>query len=585
MFSRYSLIALLVPLLCQAANELRWLPEYLRPDPFGGIVQPDRVAGEQPRAASIRLRGARDGYVSCHLLVSTTASGTLSVELNDLEPELFREWFHYMPSHKTWYPDALIPARSPVSVSLPDADNKITGQEVQAVWLDIWIPKNARAGRHTGSIVLRRGASTAARLPIEVDVLAAVVPENDVVLPDHNSYGLSWVTSQYSQSTDLFQLIHAHHRIFYEHRGVFHQLGYGHGGKVAPEFAPELTGTGRTKSIASWDLFDRHYGPLLDGSAFAGSRRGPRPIPFVYLPINPEWPASFLSWGEEGYEAEFINVVRQMEEHFRQKNWTRTNFELFFNHKKRYKAFPWDGDETRFTGDNKYFLEYHRLMKKAMPSDTPVKWVFRTDTSWTMAEQFKKLEGVINFWVASGGMLSLYDWAPAMIRNRKEILWTYGGTPEVDAPASAIATELLKAWLWGASGYVHWLTVSPGPDPWFQFSGGGTALVYPGTRFGINEPIPSIRLKLQRNIVQDLNLMEAAKDNLRLAEVTRRFNGTTPDNWWTRNSPLLRTKPLDWNNTDIDEALQPLRKTTAPSDAASWDRVRSYLDDVIAGGR
>ena len=104
---------------------------------------------------------------------------------------------------------------------------------------------------------------------------------------------------------------------------MFHQLGYGHAGKVGPEFAPALEGSGRSKHIANWDLFDRHYGPLFDGSAFAGTRRGAKPIPFAYLPINPEWPASYLWWGEPGYEAEFVNVVSAMERHFREKNWTQ----------------------------------------------------------------------------------------------------------------------------------------------------------------------------------------------------------------------------------------------------------------------
>ena len=95
-------------------------------------------------------------------------------------------------------------------------------------------------------------------------------------------------------------------------------------------------------------LTEMVLGPLFDGTAFSASRRGPRPIPFVYLPINPEWPASYEFWGERGYEAEFVNVLSEMEHHFREKGWTHTNFEVFFNHKKRYKGFPWDGDEVRF---------------------------------------------------------------------------------------------------------------------------------------------------------------------------------------------------------------------------------------------
>jgi hypothetical protein len=586
MCNRLVIAALAIAAAAHAQITLQWLPEHQRPDPSGGVVRPDRTANAKPRQEPLVLRGARDGYVSSHVLVSSgiPTTYTLTVEVGGLEVDLFREWFHYVPGEKTWYPDALVPVTAPLKAAIPDTDNKVPGQRTQAFWLDVWIPKTAKTGAHEGRIVARSG-TTEETIPIRVEVLDATIPAEDVVLPDHNSYGTSWLTAQYPQSKDLFRLIHAHHRIFYEHRGVFHQLGYGHGGKVAPEFAPEIEGSGRTRRVKSWDLYDRHYGPLFDGSAFAKTRRGARPIPFVYLPINPEWPAQFLWWGEKGYETEFVNVVREMERHFREKNWTGTKLELFFNHKKRYKAFPWDGDETRFENDYPYFGEYARLMKLAMPAKSPVQWVFRTDASWTMAEQFRKQEGVINFWVVSGGMLSLYDWAPKLVRSRNEILWTYGGTPKADAPAASIATELLKAWLWGATGYVHWLTISPGPDPWFAFTGGETALVYPGTRFGIDEPIPSIRLKLQRNMVQDLNLLEAAKNRVDKAEVTKRFNKTNPNDWWTRNSPLLKSQPQDWNNADIGDALADFTKRTQPADAASWDRVREYVLSVTGGGR
>jgi hypothetical protein len=582
MSARILLSLLLMPLLASAAADLRWLPEHLRPDPFGGIVRADGPG--QARETRIELSGARDGYVSCHILVSPQAGRqfTLTAELQGLELELFREWFHFMPSRKEWYPDALIPVKMPYSSVLPDPENKIENQRTQAFWLDIWIPKEAKPGVYDGKVVLRASGRTST-LPLRIRVLSAIVPADDVVIPDHNSYGTFWLNAQYPKSEDLFRLIHAYHRIFYEHRGTFHQLGYGHGGKVAPEFAPELTGSGRTRRIKSWDLYDRHYGPLLDGTAFANTRRGPRPIPFVYLPINPEWPASFLWWNEKGYETEFVNVVREMEQHFREKNWTQTRFELFFNHKKRYKAFPWDGDETRFPEDNRYFVEYGRLMKKAIPADSPVKWVFRTDTSWTMAQQFKELEGVINFWVAGSGMLSLYDWAPKLIRSRGEILWTYGSPPRVNDNSAAITSELLKAWLYGASGFVHWLAVSPGDDPWFQFTGGATALVYPGTRFGINEPIPGIRLKIQRNCVQDLNLLEAVKDRVDREELTRLYNGTKPNDWWTRNSPLLNRPPQDWNNADIGDALKDHRKVQRPKDASAWQRVREYVLKIAGG--
>jgi len=209
-------------------------------------------------------------------------------------------------------------------------------------------------------------------------------------------------------ATRFSKLIHSYHRLFYEHRGVFHQLGYGHAGKVGPEFAPVLEGSGRRKHVADWELFDRHYGPLFDGTAFSGTRRGANPIPFAYLPINPDWPASYLWWGEPGYEAEFVNVVSGMERHFREKKWTNTRLELFFNHKKRYMGYAWDGDEVRFPADNQYFREYGRLLQKAVPPDSPVKFVFRADVSWDMERQSKDLAGIVNMWICGDGILSWY---------------------------------------------------------------------------------------------------------------------------------------------------------------------------------
>src|SRR5262249_52339208 len=159
-------------------------------------------------------------------------------------------------------------------------------------------------------------------------------------------------------------------------------------------------------------------------------------------------------WGEPGYETEFVNVVGEMERHFREKGWTGTRFELFFNHKKRYKAFPWDGDEVRFLNDNAYFKEYGRLWKKALPASTPVKFVFRNDASWSMEQQFKDLAGIVNFWICSGGILSWNREAVKPVLERGDIVWYYGSPPDASRPSSEITGLTLKAWLWGIQGFV-----------------------------------------------------------------------------------------------------------------------------------
>lgn len=576
------------------------LPQFLRPDPFGGIVSADRsaapAAGGFQNNNSISLECARGSYASFHLIVQTAAPGDYRLDLHlsgragKIQTDLYREWFHPLRSGE-YYPDALIPVSLPYQSQVPAPDNKIAGQTAQVFWVDIWVPPAAIAGEYSGQATLEAGGKRRS-MTLRLRVHPAVVPAEDVVAMDHNSYDDSWIAAQFParvratagnffESDELFRLIHSYHRIFYEHHGVFHQLGYGHAGRVTPEFAPALAGEGSQKRIANWNLYDRHYGPLLDGSAFAQTRRGPRPIPFAYLPINPEWPASWLWWGEPGYEAEFVNVVGEMERHFREKGWTGTHFEMFFNHKKRYMGFSWDGDEVRFPKDLSYFKEYGRLLNKALPADTPVHFVFRADVSWDMEQQFRELNGNVNMWTCAGSILSWYRGAPRKLRERGDIVWYYGGPPEVSQPSSAIAELALRAWVWDAMGFVHWLAVSPGKDPWFNFAGGGTTLVYSGERFGLRDPIPSVRLKIQRNAVQELTLLDSYKSRNGLeklkAEATQRFNGSTPDQWWNPRPALADKPPYEWTNSGMEAAGGPTRKLSASLDAAAWSRVRQYV--------
>ncbi|MCC7154204.1 MAG: DUF4091 domain-containing protein [Bryobacterales bacterium] len=581
-----------------AAQDLKLSAESRRPDPFGGIVAADS-AGGAVLGESLRLASARGNYVSCHLAVLLPDGGDYQLRVSvpprsGLEAGLFREWFHRLKAGGAYYPDALVPVDSGYSGHLPDRDNRIERQTAQAFWLDIWIPPASPPGVYDVVAAVSSGGKSVAR-KVQVEVLAAVVPPEDALSIDHNSYGSQWLAGYYPSavraegkffaSPSFFRLIHDYHRLFYEHRGIFHQLGYGHGGKVGPEFAPALAGEGRKRHIASWDLYDRHYGPLLDGTAFAQSRRPDQPIPYVYLPVNPEWPASFVNWGEPGYEVEFVNVVSEMERHFREKGWTKTRFELFFNHKKRYKAFPWDGDETRFPRDYEYFREYRRLLDLAVPKDSPVRFVFRTDASWTMEQQFKELAGVINFWVCGGGMFSWYPEAVPLLKGRGDIVWSYGGTPSVDQPPVHVATGVARAWMWNIDGFVRWLTTDPGSDPWFNFGGGDTVLAYPGDRFGISGPIPSLRLKVERNVAADLAMLKSIEKTKGPASVrtavARQFNGTTPEQWWTPRPPLAGTPPQDWSNDDLDKVPQPDRDKFDHLDPDAWQRVRNYILEQV----
>ena len=185
---------------------------------------------------------------------------------------------------------------------------------------------------------------------------------------------------------------------------------------------------------------------------------------FLCIPANQPRMAGIVSLvGRAGLRDEFVNVLSAMERHFREKNWTSTRFELFFNHKKRYKGFNWDGDEIRFERDNDYLVTYRRMVDKAVPADSPVKFVVRADTSWSMADQFERPprnRELLGGWRGN---------PPVGIRTRRRrsgrVATSCGVTaerPPVDRVSSEITVNPLRSWVSGVQGFVRWLTVAPG---------------------------------------------------------------------------------------------------------------------------
>jgi hypothetical protein len=598
--------ALAAVLVCSQTSvfgwEMRVYPEFFRPAPFGGPIRVD-WSGQKPSEfepgtdGSIHLCVARNSYSSLHLGVLDSDGGEFTLEgwsdREEIEIDIFKEWFHRNKADGHYYPDALIPVKPGEKFHLPDPDMGIETQRLAAFWIDLWIPEDSVPGKTKVGFHLKSGQESR-ELTISLEILPTIVPNEDTIVADHNSYGVDWVSRYFSSrkrsvvakgqefegSTPFFSAIHETHNLLYEHRGLLHDLGYGHAGTVNRLFAPVVEGEGKDRHIKSWELFDRHFGPLLDGSAFLDSRRGARPIEFLYLTINPEWPASYLDFGTDRYEIAFTNVVSEMEQHFRAKGWTRTNFEMFFNHKKRYKGFEWDGDETRFPKDNVYFKEYARLLHAAVPEDSPVSFVFRHDASWLFRQQMTELAGAVNFWVTGGSTLSLYPEAPGILKSRGDIVFIYGGSPSHFSSSAEILDMPVDTWIKGIDGFVRWLTTSPGKDPWFDSNGASTGMFFSGDRFGLDQVLPSIRLKIQRNCLQDIALLSRLEITMGAEEVRKKVagmaGGATLEDWWNGETTMTEKPPWEWSNATYRKYAKPPVREVKKLDGRWWLAVRDY---------
>jgi hypothetical protein len=566
--------------------------EWAAQDPFGKTKGAD--GAPEPLGDPVPMAAARGGYASFRLVVKGRGEYRLSASIGGgLAIELYRAWYHRMTFKgvKPFYcPDALVPLKKAQKLRLPDPDNKIAGQKQQEFWVDVFVPRGTKPGRRSGEIVLSAGGAKS-KLALDVEVLRATLPDEPVVTMDNNSYGCRWLPGMYPRTFGkssgakrwgkTIELLHHYYRISREHRAVLHNLGYGHSGQGDAIYSPKVVGTGRRKRLADWKLYDQHYGPLLSGKAFRTASPGlpparmkASPIWGVYTPINPDWPADYLWWGEPGYEVEFVNCVAQFDAHLKKKGWTQSRIEFFFNHKKRYRWYEWDGDEQKYAKDNARHADMIALWEKAT-KPSRVNWVYRADASWQMKRQFAELGGHRNFWVC-GGFISWYPREVKRVLDRGEHVWWYGGYPPITAPSSAVLQNLWRTWARGLHGFCHWLATSPGKDPWFNCTGAATGPIYPGERFGIPGPIPSTRLKILRNGIQDIDLLESiSRRRGKLEKVRRSLAKKVPIVLW-QDPPANARKlpPEDWDSENLATEHEPIMEAIRSLKPDWWRTVR-----------
>ena len=566
-----------------------------------GQVKPadrsDQAHWSVDAGATVSAVAARNGWLSLRAIVEGRGEFSIRCDVDGIECDLFREFYHGMAEQDVRLPDALVPIQAGQHLAIPSPDEACEAQRVQGIWIDLFVPRDAAVGVHAGRIVLTAGGA-AQTVDVAVDVLELAYPDEDCIQMDHNCYGHAWLTRQYpnvvpaggdeAQWDAMIPLIHKYHAMCFEHHGLFHQLGTTHSGAAYELYNPRVAGRGRDMHVVDWTWYDRHIGPLLDGAAFAGGRRNPAPIPAIYTAYTPSWPADYLGWGHKGYEVELTNVLRDHDAHLRERGWTRTVQEFFFNHKKRYHAFAWDGDEPRFATTNEYWRTYRRILDAAV-GDSPVPWKLRMDCSWRMHLSFEELAGVVDFWVCSTWADFWKEGIQAGPMARGDMVWSYGPTVALDDCTAGLNQYVYRTWVRGFGGFERWLTTGVPDHPWLASDGAPLAWFYPGERFGIEGPIPTIRLKIQRNAVQDINLMnmvaQARGEDAYKAEIAKAI----PIRLWKEPSQaMLDKEPYDWDpDVDVPMGHEPDEQRLQAVEPQWWlpirQRVRDEAQEVHRG--
>jgi hypothetical protein len=374
--------------------------------------------------------------------------------------------------------DALVPCDAS---GKPASLDPTVSQGPAGRWLaEVFVPRSAPPGRHT--VRLAEGCE----VPLEVWDFA--LPDRLSFVPQMNAYGLP-------EAQEI-----AYYRLAHEHRTCLNCLRYSWQGRVTDGCAPQPAADG------SWDwlAWDRRFGPLLDGSAFADLPRGRTPVDNFYLPLNENWPMDHERayrggyWIENAYAAsywaEFRSAAGRFAKHIAEKGWRQTSFEFYLNNKVYFKAqrgswsrcsAPWIFDEPVNTQD---FWALRRFGREFLAgTGRASNLVFRCDISrpeW----QRDLLDGLCGEEVVSGVLATYRDRVQARQARFGQRVLVYGGANPIGSPNIQCAAWCLHAWCLGADGVVPWNTIGTGRS-WAVPE--QTCLFYP-TEKG---PLPSLRLK------------------------------------------------------------------------------------------
>lgn len=481
-------------------------------------------------------------------LVPGDLAGPGSARIPASAIRLARLWYQQVGG--AWHPDPLLPLASGDAFRIPDQRNAVPGQTTQTVHVEWFVPTDAAPGAYTGKLAVDTGDGQV-ELVIALNVGAVVIPAQTAFTWSMNSYGSPGADFGKADSADFLTAERAFYRMAHEHRTNLAVLGYSHAGDMQAGVDWPLTGKGAAMKVADWSAWDKRYGPLFDGSAFADTPRAGVPLDHFYLPFMEAWPTPMseyrwndAKWEEhwhiagpvaEGFSAtyrqQWVAVMRDFIAHVKEKQW-KTSFQVYLNDKYFYKQYDakkkkhgrgtsfWLLDEPQHTDDFLALGFFGQLIREAQGADRTV--MHRVDVS---RPQWGRdiLDRVVDLNV-SGGFSEYRPWLEDWRERNRQHVWTYGSAPPSNQGSLGIVAQALDLYGRGVDGFVPWLTLGH-PGNWTAFE--ETCVYYSGKPFGIVGACASLRLKAYRRAEQDASLLKlvAEREGLLTGDPNRRRVG------------------------------------------------------------
>jgi len=430
------------------------------------------------RAGAQPLRGVT--------VVATPLQGPGAIPASSLI--LYRE--HYVeiakPSYRStappgWYPDALIPFVDPqTGADLKGAkyDAAPFGVEPgmnQAVWVDVRVPPDAQPGTYTGRLHVTAGGAPLGDVPLRLTVSKVALPDTIAMRSNFGGFG-SGVAKHHGVedgSPEYRAIEERYIDTLLEHRCVPSSLG-----AVWPQWTEGQGMDDReTGERLRHMVEDRHVNALA--------------LPFP--------------WGDGPERCRAY--LHDLAAYLREKGWLDL-------------AYIYMQDEPNDADAYEVVRRQGALIHEADPG---IKRLC-TEQTVTSDPAWGDLYGAVDIWCP---LFGLYDEPTARQRQAlREEIWSYTAlcqcaeqNPfwEIDFPPVSFRAPFWVSWHYGIKGFLYWSSVywEDTTDVWTrpcfrdEYWGEGM-LLYPGAEAGIAGPVPSIRLKLIREGMEDFEMMTLA---------------------------------------------------------------------------
>ncbi|GMU36605.1 MAG: DUF4091 domain-containing protein [Phycisphaerae bacterium] len=413
------------------------------------------------------------------------------------------------PSDRVAYPlDVLVPLDAPRGGL---TDEVTFGREV-VLWVEVTIPADAPAGRYAGRLTLRSDVDASRTVEIDVAVRSFVLPaEEEVPLIGEVDYaalmrhhvtreGRPYVPPPTWQAdparSEAVRVLDATMRMLREH-GV---------DAVVTGLEPRLQLNARGRAVVEWDGYDELIWPYVDGYAYADRRAAAWwPLPFSEtFPARPE-----VSGGwSQGFEDIAAAYLRECAEHFAERGWLARSYLLPGDVRRGGSA----GLEPRLARVSRRADDRILNASTGFPQDLRAVGATTPTGALTGVATASDAAALVDVWAPPA---QFYD--PGEMREQREAgrrTWVtldrppYSGTlsiagSQADVRGVAWQARRLEA---GAVrlGVVNPWSAPPGEaTPQRVIEDAPDALLYPGSAFGLTEPVASVRLKMLRRGVQD----------------------------------------------------------------------------------